>query len=74
MSQSLSEAILFAASVETIKGILNSLSEEERKQAVNAKDALGDTPLHLASQKKKLYVVMLLVNCGADVNAQNNVG
>ncbi|UCF17099.1 MAG: ankyrin repeat domain-containing protein, partial [Phycisphaerales bacterium] len=37
---------------------------------VNAKDALGVTPLHRAARKGRLNVVELLIANGADVNAK----
>jgi hypothetical protein len=73
MAHTLADAILFSSSIEVIKSFFNGIDEEEKKQLVNARDAMGDTPLHLAAYKKKLYVVMMLLNHGADVNAQNNV-
>ena len=71
--QSLSEAILFSSSPDVIRGFFNDLSDEEKKKVANAKDSVGDSPLHFAAFKKKLYVVNMLINYGADVNAQNNV-
>lgn len=72
-AQSLNEAILFGSSPEVIRGFFNDLSEEDKKKVANTKDAVGDTPLHFAAYKKKLFVAIMLINYGADVNAQNNV-
>jgi ankyrin repeat protein len=39
---------------------------------ISARDADGSTPLHCATWKGHLNVVVLPLKCGADVNARNN--
>ena len=44
----------------------------EDRQLINARDKDGSTPLHCATWKGHIAVVSLLLEAGADVNAQNN--
>ena len=43
----------------------------ERGASVSALNKDGQTPLHLASQVGRLYVVRMLIERGADVSAQD---
>lgn len=45
-----------------------------KKANVNAKDAMGNTPLHLAALEGKQDVIKLLLDNGAEVNEQNDLG
>jgi ankyrin repeat protein len=42
--------------------------------SVNAKDSLGNTPLHYASQNWSVECMEILLSNGADVNARNAGG
>jgi ankyrin repeat protein len=41
---------------------------------VNAKDGVGETPLHWSAKEGNKEVVELLISKGADVNAKDDVG
>ena len=53
-------------------GIL--ILHSEYKADVNVRDAYEATPLHFAVLKQELLNVMLLIKCGADVNATDMRG
>ena len=48
------------------------LAKEEAN--INAKDALGRTPLHMAAFYGQLQATELLISSGAKINARDNVG
>ena len=56
--------------IETIKKLLE---QDDIEDYVNETDAEGDTPLHYAVIRENFEIVKLLVQCGADVNAENNI-
>lgn len=45
-----------------------------RKSNVNAKDKMGLTSLHMATQFGHLQIIKLLIKNGADINTQNAFG
>ena len=61
---------------QSLEEILQSTSDAlfpdnmgKQKIEVNTKDVLGDTPLHIMTERNDVYAVKLLIEHGADVNA-----
>ena len=72
-SLSLIEAIVLNLPVGKIQALLADHTPEEKKEIVNARDPFGDSPLHLAAARQKEILVHILLDCGADPNAVNDV-
>ena len=47
---------------------------ESNRRIINAKDDLGSTPIHLATERGDRLIVELLVSEGAMVNVRDNYG
>lgn len=65
-----SDPIHDAARKGNVKKIKEILASDPK--AINARDNLGDTPLHTACLHNQLSAVEVLVAAGADVNAKNS--
>ncbi|HBU14819.1 MAG TPA: hypothetical protein DEF16_08310 [Gemmobacter sp.] len=44
------------------------------RKRLNARDAKGDTPLHIAAMRGKIHIAELFVSAGADIHATNAAG
>ena len=58
----------------TLKHIQKIKSESIGRKMINAKDYAGSTPLHNAIIRKSNAIIIYLVNEGADINHQDNIG
>ncbi|MBY0353599.1 ankyrin repeat domain-containing protein [Candidatus Babeliales bacterium] len=59
---------------ECLHTILVSITPEERTKLINAPNALGQTPLHLAAKRLNLECAQLLMDNGANINAVDGDG
>jgi ankyrin repeat protein len=62
----------FAILIEVNKTVINILLE--KKADINAKNKVGDTPIHIATRKGNKEIVSVLLEQKADINAKNKVG
>ncbi len=63
-----------AGNIQALESILNRMSDEEKKEIVNAKSYFGYTPLHTAACYKRVAVAEILFENGADINEKDDSG
>lgn len=60
--------------LESTKVTLFPASDASFSVELHSKDCMGDTPLHVLTQRQDLYSVEALIEAGADVNAVGDMG
>ena len=54
--------------------VMANIFESNKKKMLNARDHCGCTPLHNAIIRNHRGVMLYLINQGADINVQDNIG